>query len=115
MSPCARNSAKALAEEFSSSVAVKEVSFTWILSFITAAPLFVSLEEVLPDRDEFLAAVGDDDAASELQAETSKKIAMNVKSFFIRFRGNILSTNNIPKAASNNKYLFIIACYAFLA
>jgi hypothetical protein len=33
-----RNSAKALAEEFSSSVAVKVVSFTWILSFTGASP-----------------------------------------------------------------------------
>ena len=37
-SPCARNSAKALAEEFSSNVAVKAVSFTWILSFTVASP-----------------------------------------------------------------------------
>ena len=73
--------------------------------------MLASLEGVLPDCAEILAAVGDDDA-SELQAENSKKIAINVKSFFIMSRGNILSTNNIPKTTSNNKYLFIMACYA---
>ena len=45
--------------------------------------MLVSLEGVSPDCAAFLAAVGDDDAASELQAESNKKIAMNVKSFFI--------------------------------
>ena len=91
--------------------------------------MLVSLEGESPDCDEFLAAVGDDDAASELQAENSKKIAMNVKSFFIKdsfvivipawfgkltnLSGNILSTDNIPKKALNNNYLFIMVCYAF--
>ena len=74
--------------------------------------MLASLEGVLPDCAEILAAVGDDDA-SELQAENSKKIAMKVKSFFIMSRGNILSTNNIPKTVCNSKYLFIMTCYAF--
>ena len=77
--------------------------------------MLASLEGVLPDCAEILAAVGDDDAASELQAESSKRAAMNVKSFFIMSRGNILSTSNIPKSAANSNYLFIMACYAFKA
>ena len=77
--------------------------------------MLVSLEGVSPDCAAFLAAVGDDDAASELQAESNKKIAMNVKSFFIMSRGNILSTSNIPKSAANNNYLFIMTRHAFEA
>ena len=85
----------------------------------------------MPDCAEFLAAVGDDEAASELQAENSKKIAMNEKNFFIKdsfviviptwfgkltnLSGNLLSTNNIPKTVCNSKYLFIMTCYAFWA